>query len=418
MAPIGVATLGASSLWLPGLLSVCFLLMIVMLLALCADDSSSKKPNNNRKGPPEFSNMAASPASQPTPGAERATLPRPSVDASYLRQPVAIDNTPSGQMARKQPKGQLKCDAVQILKDILRDKKTFTNICISEKRITVGEIIGSGEFGLVHDGKLLDRKLANPQKVAVKTIQGEKCTRKDVELFLKEVLRMRKFNHPNVMSMKAMAIRDNKPHVILPYMHNGDLRAFIGVPSRNFSVEQLLRLGLQVAEGMKYLAREGFVHRDLAARNCMVDDRVTVMVADFGLSRDLYDGDYYVMKDISTPLPIRWMAVEAIFQQKFTEKSDVWSFGVLLWELVTRGRKPYPSIKENVEVVNFIKTGNRMKAPDYVSPPIVRLMRNCWSTQGSDRPTFEVICGLITKILVGDVDNGNYLRPAKANRKH
>lgn len=290
--------------------------------------------------------------------------------------------------------------------------RTLSRVRVDTDRLHLDQPIGRGQFGLVYKGQLLDKNKANPQEVAVKTVHGDKCETEHIKAFMEEVMMMRDFDHPNVMTMLGLIIKDNKPYVCLPFMHHGDLKGFISEPQRSFQLVELLQLGLQVAQGMHYLAKENFVHRDLAARNCMVDKDHHVKVADFGLSRDLYEGDYYRMEDMAYPLPVRWMSVESIFGKTYNSHSDVWAFGVLLWELMTRGQKPYSDIADNKDVTSFIKRGGRMHCPASTSPEIYDIMTSCWKTTPTERPTFAELCdtlGSIVSSVQGDYEDTSHM---------
>jgi len=145
----------------------------------------------------------------------------------------------------------------------------------------------------------------------------------------------------------------------------------------------------QISQGMEYLAKKGFVHRDLAARNVLVGDHKVVKVADFGLTRHVYEERVYQAKR-NRKLPLKWMSIEAIFDQTFTTQSDVWAFGVVLWELVTLGGTPYPTIN-NRELLSLLKGGYRMGKPDTCSEEIYNLMTKCWMESPNERPTFTKI---------------------------
>ena len=211
---------------------------------------------------------------------------------------------------------------------------------------------------------------------------------------------MKDLTHENVLSLIGICFDvDGLPLVITPYMHNKDLYSYLREEEREFMLIELLNFGIQIAEGMNYLAQIKFVHRDLAARNCMVDKNLTVKIADFGLARDVYLESFYT--DVDKPrkqLPIRWMAIESIEQGIYTIKTDVWSFGVLLWELVTRCSEP-PFYGEDKILLSLLKFGRRLPQPDYCPDSIYRIMLDCWNNNPDKRPSFSELVVLIKSAI-------------------
>ena len=150
---------------------------------------------------------------------------------------------------------------------------------------------------------------------------------------------------------------------------------------------------------MCYLSSQKFVHRDLAARNCMLDDDFTVKIADFGLAKDVYESEYYSSDNRKTKLPVKWMAPESLEKGIYNFKTDVWSYGVLVWELLTRGVTPYPDVN-NWEILNYLKGGHRMLCPSHCPAEIYYLLLKCWSDDPKERPTFEELAKEIKKIII------------------
>ncbi|CAH1776165.1 unnamed protein product [Owenia fusiformis] len=253
-------------------------------------------------------------------------------------------------------------------------------------------IIGQGHFGIVYRGIL------NENVVAVKTIKASGCTEDQLSEFLTEALAMKDFDHPNVLGLVGIAMNNTIPFAVIPFMANGDLKSYVGDPDKKFTFRDMLEICKQVAQGMEYLESRRFVHRDLAARNCMVSSKKVVKIGDFGLSRDIYSDKYYVDETLSRPLPVRWMAPESLLDGKYSSMSDVWSFGVLMWEVHTRGGTPYADI-DSYAIKYFITSGQRLEKPPLTPDDVYAIMWYCWDKDSHSRPTFKDLVEMIGIIL-------------------
>lgn len=266
--------------------------------------------------------------------------------------------------------------------------------------LVLGPVIGQGHFGCVYRGTLELEGKGEVQAVAVKTLHNNsRGGEADGQAFLEEALIMKDFHHMNVLPLIGLSIDEGGGlMVIIPYMKYGDLLSYIRDERNNPTVKDLITYGIHVAEGMKYLADTKFVHRDLAARNCMLSEDYIVRVADFGLSRDVYEKDYYSGDNKKTKLPVKWMAPESLEKGIYNHKTDVWSYGVLLWELMTRGVTPYPEV-DNWDIVNFLKQGRRMQQPSFCPDELYDIMLHCWQEDPKKRPSFANLVTDVANVI-------------------
>ncbi|CAC5415514.1 MET [Mytilus coruscus] len=282
-------------------------------------------------------------------------------------------------------------DAIRIV-DMLKEQ----NIFIERDLVRLGQDIGHGNFGCVYQGYLRSMEEKDEQLVAIKTVL--KTEVQDINAIIDEAMIMKDFNHPNVMSLIGISIAPGEfPLVIIPFMSNGDLLSYIRSADNKPTIKDLVQFGLDVARGMEYLGSIKYVHRDLAARNCMMDENLNIKVADFGLARDIYTKNYY-SSDNKKMLPVKWMAPESLENGTYSTKSDVWSFGVVMWELMTRGSIPYCDVN-NWDMHKYLQSGRRLKRTDFCPQPLYDIMMACWKFDPYDRPTFREVNKRITVLV-------------------
>ncbi|XP_063042441.1 tyrosine-protein kinase receptor TYRO3 isoform X2 [Engraulis encrasicolus] len=283
-------------------------------------------------------------------------------------------------------------------------------VLVDRERLTLGKELGKGEFGSVYEA-VFTQKEGIQMKVAVKTMRAGIHSQEDLETFLKEAEIMRDFDHENVVNLLGVSLEQDGessipvPLVILPFLKHGDLRRFL-IATRYGDIpmfvpcQSLLHFMVDIAAGMEYLSSKGFLHRDLAARNCMLGDDLHVRVADFGLSKSVYSGNYYRQK-VAIRLPMKWMAMESLAESMFTTKTDVWSFGVTMWEIMSRGRTPYPGV-HNHELLAYLEAGRRLSPPAECDSKLYEVMLSCWESDPVRRPGFAEL-GLRLKGLLSEL---------------
>uniref|UniRef100_A0A8C5JZD8 Focal adhesion kinase 1 n=1 Tax=Jaculus jaculus TaxID=51337 RepID=A0A8C5JZD8_JACJA len=264
---------------------------------------------------------------------------------------------------------------------------------IQRERIELGRCIGEGQFGDVHQGVYLSPE--NPAlAVAIKTCKN--CTSDSVrEKFLQEALTMRQFDHPHIVKLIGV-ITENPVWIIMELCTLGELRSFLQVRKYSLDLASLILYAYQLSTALAYLESKRFVHRDIAARNVLVSSNDCVKLGDFGLSRYMEDSTYY--KASKGKLPIKWMAPESINFRRFTSASDVWMFGVCVWEILMHGVKPFQGVKNN-DVIGRIENGERLPMPPNCPPTLYSLMTKCWAYDPSRRPRFTELKAQLSTIL-------------------
>ncbi|KAK3541039.1 hypothetical protein QTP86_012352 [Hemibagrus guttatus] len=259
---------------------------------------------------------------------------------------------------------------------------------IDVSNIRIERVIGAGEFGEVCSGRL---RLPSKREihVAIKSLKAG-YTEQQRRDFLSEASIMGQFDHPNIIRLEGVVTRCKPVMIITEYMENGSLDTFLKKHDGQFTVIQLLGMMRGIAAGMQYLSEMNYVHRDLAARNILVNGNLVCKVSDFGLSRVLEDDPDAVYTTRGGKIPIRWTAPEAIAYRKFTSASDVWSYGITMWEVISYGERPYWEMS-NQDVIKAVDEGYRLPAPMDCPVVLHQLMLDCWEKNRSDRPKFGQI---------------------------
>ncbi|XP_042625430.1 fibroblast growth factor receptor 2-like isoform X8 [Cyprinus carpio] len=285
----------------------------------------------------------------------------------------------------------------------------------SRDKLTLGKPLGEGCFGQVVMAEALGIDKDKPKEavtVAVKMLKDD-ATEKDLSDLVSEMEMMKMIGrHKNIINLLGACTQDGPLYVIVEYASKGNLREFLRArrpPGMEYSYDiarvsdepltfkDLVSCTYQVARGMEYLASQKCIHRDLAARNVLVTESNFMKIADFGLARDVHNIDYY-KKTTNGRLPVKWMAPEALFDRVYTHQSDVWSFGVLMWEIFTLGGSPYPGIPVE-ELFKLLKEGHRMDRPANCTNELYMMMKDCWHAISSHRPTFKQLVEDLDRIL-------------------
>ncbi|XP_078287637.1 ephrin type-A receptor 5-like isoform X2 [Rhinoraja longicauda] len=262
--------------------------------------------------------------------------------------------------------------------------------------ITIERVIGAGEFGEVCSGRLkLPGKREFP--VAIKTLKVG-YTEKQRRDFLGEASIMGQFDHPNIIHLEGVVTKSKPVMIVTEYMENGSLDTFLKKNDGQFTVIQLVGMLRGIASGMRYLSDMGYVHRDLAARNILVNSNLVSKVSDFGLSRVLEDDPEAAYTTKGGKIPIRWTAPEAIAYRKFTSASDVWGYGIVMWEVTSYGERPYWEMT-NQDVIKAVDEGYRLPTPMDCPATLYQLMLDTWQKDRNSRPRFEEIVSILDKMI-------------------
>ncbi|XP_065585409.1 tyrosine-protein kinase BTK isoform X2 [Cyrtonyx montezumae] len=257
---------------------------------------------------------------------------------------------------------------------------------IDPKDLTFLKELGTGQFGVVKYGKWRGQ-----YNVAIKMIREGSMSEDE---FIDEAKVMMNLSHEKLVQLYGVCTKQRPIFIITEYMANGCLLNFLRETQRRFQPAELLEMCKDVCEAMEYLESKQFLHRDLAARNCLVNDQGIVKVSDFGLSRYVLDDEY--TSSMGSKFPVRWSPPEVLLYSKFSSKSDVWSFGVLMWEVYSLGKMPYERFN-NSETTEHVIQGLRLYRPQQASERVYAIMYSCWH-EAEERPTFTALLGSIVDI--------------------
>ncbi|KAL5266948.1 hypothetical protein ACHWQZ_G004105 [Mnemiopsis leidyi] len=267
---------------------------------------------------------------------------------------------------------------------VLRDRWN-----LHHKDIRLKQFLGKGNFGDVYQAQLL----TNTREVAVKTCRDPESFR---DKFLEEADTLKKFKHKNVVKLLGICCDEMPYYIVMEFMNNGSLLSILqeGPPQ---SIKQLVHYCEQAAAGMQYLHSQNYIHRDLAARNCLVHNHTLLKISDFGMSRYQGENSIYISK--MKQIPIRWTAPECLMFRTYTFKSDIWSYGILMWEIFNRGAYPYSEMS-NRDVKDQIDAGYRLPKSRDTPPNIYQVMFGCWKYEPKGRPNFDEIHQAVKDIYI------------------
>ncbi|XP_075345333.1 tyrosine-protein kinase Fer-like isoform X2 [Mycteria americana] len=278
-----------------------------------------------------------------------------------------------------------KKSGVVLLNPVVKDKKWALN----HEDVTLGELLGKGNFGEVYKGTLKDKT-----PVAVKTCKEDLPQELKIK-FLSEARILKQYDHPNIVKLIGICTQRQPIYIVMELVSGGDFLSFLRKKKDELKTKQLVKFSLDAASGMAYLESKNCIHRDLAARNCLVDENNILKISDFGMSRQEDDGVY--SSSGLKQIPIKWTAPEALNYGRYTSESDVWSFGILLWETFSLGVCPYPGMT-NQQAREQVEKGYRMSAPQKCPEEIYKIMQRCWAYKPENRPKFSEIQKALSSI--------------------
>ncbi|XP_011374453.1 tyrosine-protein kinase Fes/Fps isoform X2 [Pteropus medius] len=255
---------------------------------------------------------------------------------------------------------------------------------LNHEDLVLGEQIGRGNFGEVFSGRLR----ADNTLVAVKSCR--ETLPPDLKAkFLQEARILKQYSHPNIVRLIGVCTQKQPIYIVMELVQGGDFLTFLRTEGARLRMKTLLQMVGDAAAGMEYLESKCCIHRDLAARNCLVTEKNVLKISDFGMSREEEDGIYAASGGLRQ-VPVKWTAPEALNYGRYSSESDVWSFGILLWETFSLGASPYPNLS-NQQTRDFIEKGGRLPCPELCPDAVFRLMEQCWAYEPRQRPSFSTI---------------------------
>ncbi|XP_074012024.1 tyrosine-protein kinase Fes/Fps isoform X5 [Numenius arquata] len=255
---------------------------------------------------------------------------------------------------------------------------------LNHEDVLLGERIGRGNFGEVFSGRLR----ADNTPVAVKSCR-ETLPPELKAKFLQEARILKQYNHPNIVRLIGVCTQKQPIYIVMELVQGGDFLSFLRSEGPHLRVKELLKMTENAAAGMEYLESKHCIHRDLAARNCLVTEKNVLKISDFGMSREEEDGVYASTGGMKQ-IPVKWTAPEALNYGRYSSESDVWSFGILLWEAFSLGAVPYANLS-NQQMREAVEQGMRLDPPEQCPEEVYRLMQRCWEYDPRKRPSFGTI---------------------------
>ncbi|XP_017770403.1 PREDICTED: tyrosine-protein kinase Dnt [Nicrophorus vespilloides] len=272
-------------------------------------------------------------------------------------------------------------------------QERIAELTIQRCRVRLNSVVLEGTFGRVYLGSYTDEEGVE-EEVIIKTVTGH-ASQTQISLLLQEGMSMYSLNHRSILTILRVSIEDHTaPFLLYTYRNTTNMKVFLqkcksnmeGV-AHSLTTQEVVDMALQVIHAMQYLHKKHLLHKDLATRNCVIDDKLKVQIADNALSRDLFPADYYCLGD-NENRPVKWLAIEGLLHKTFSTSSDVWSFGVLLWELTTLAQQPYVEI-DPFEMAAYLKDGYRLAQPINCPDELFAVMAYCWAMSAEERPTFS-----------------------------